>query len=107
MAGTAAAAPSPAVVLAQPEPITVTDRDGSPVTVGGRGEASAPPQQLTDSTGRSQAVTAWAGPWPVDERWWRLSSRRRQARFQMVLDDGSAHLCVLEAGRWWREATYD
>ena len=100
-------APSPAVVLAQPEPVTVTDREGTPVTVGGRGEASAAPQQLTDSTGRSQAVVAWAGPWPLDERWWRLSTRRRQARFQLVLDDGSAHLCVLEAGRWQREATYD
>ncbi len=100
-------APSPAVVLARSEPITVTDREGSPVTVSGRGEASASPQQLTDSTGRSRAVVAWAGPWPLDERWWRPSARRRQARFQFVLDDGSAHLCVLEAGRWWREATYD
>ena len=100
-------APSPAVVLAQPEPITVTDCGGAPVTVGGRGEASAPPQQLTDSTGRSRTVTAWAGPWPLDERWWRPSARRRQARFQLVLDDGSAHLCVLETGRWWLEATYD
>lgn len=100
-------APSPAVVLAQPEPITVTDCGGSPVTVSGRGEVSAPPQQLTDSTGRSQSVVAWAGPWPLDERWWRPSVRRRQARFQLVLDDGSAHLCVLEAGRWQREATYD
>ncbi len=100
-------APSPAVVLAQPEPITVTDCGGAPVIVGGRGEASAPPQQLTDSTGRSRAIAAWAGPWPLDERWWRPSARRRQARFQLVLDDGSAHLCVLEAGRWWREATYD
>ena len=100
-------APSPAVVLAQPEPITVTDCDDNPVTVSGRGEVSAPPQQLTDSTGRSRAVVAWAGPWPLDERWWRPSAHRRQARFQLVLDDGSAHLCVLEAGRWWREATYD
>lgn len=100
-------APSPAVVLAQPEPITVTDCVGTPVTVGGRGEASTAPQQLTDSAGRSRTVTAWAGPWPLDERWWRPSVRRRQARFQMVLDDGSAHLCVLESGRWWREATYD
>ncbi len=99
--------PQPAVVLAQPEPIIVTDRDGDPVTVSGRGEASATPWQVTDSAGRSQAVTAWAGPWPLDERWWRPSARRRQARFQLVLDDGSAHLCVLEAGRWWREATYD
>ena len=100
-------APSPAVVLTQPEPITVTDCGGAPVTVGGRGEASSAPQQLTDSAGRSRTVTAWAGPWPLDERWWRPSARRRQARFQLVLDDGSAHLCALEAGRWWREATYD
>ena len=99
--------PQPATVLDRPEPITVTDCDDSPVTVSGRGEVSAPPQQLTDSTGHSQAVVAWAGPWPLDERWWRLSTRRRQARFQLVLDDGSAHLCVLEAGRWQREATYD
>ncbi len=100
-------APSPAVVLAQPEPIEVTDSEGAPVAVGGRGEASAPPQQLTDSTGRSRTVVSWAGPWPLDERWWRPSARRRQARFQLVLDDGSAHLCVLESGRWRREATYD
>ena len=100
-------APSPAVVLAQPELITVTDREGVQVTVGGRGEVSTAPKQLTDSTGRSQAVIGWAGPWPLDERWWRPATRRRQARFQLILDDGSAHLCVLEAGRWQREATYD
>ena len=100
-------APSPAVVPDEPEPITVTDREDDPVTVNGRGEASSPPQKFTDSAGRSQAVTAWAGPWPLDERWWRPSARRRQARFQLVLDDGSAHLCVLESGRWQREATYD
>lgn len=100
-------APSPAVVLAQPEPITVIDCGGAPVTVGGRGEASAPPWQMTDSSGHSRTVVAWAGPWPLDERWWRPSARRRQARFQIILDDGSAHLCVLETGRWWLEATYD
>ncbi len=100
-------APSPAVVLAQPEPITVTDCGGAPVTVGGRGEVSAPPWHMTDSAGHCRAVLAWAGPWPLDERWWRPSARRRQARFQVILDDGSAHLCVLENGRWWREATYD
>ena len=77
------------------------------MTVSGRGEASAPPQQMTDSKGRSRTIVDWAGPWPLDERWWHPRSRRRQARFQLVLDDGSAHLCVLEAGRWWREATYD
>ncbi len=100
-------APSPAMVLDEPEPITVTDCGGDPVTVSGRGAASAAPCQVTDSGGRNYAVVAWAGPWPLDERWWRPPARRRQARFQLVLDDGSAHLCVLESGRWWREATYD
>ena len=100
-------APSPAVVLAQPEPVAVTDCEGALVTVSGRGEASAPPQQFTDSAGHSRTVVAWAGPWPLDERWWRPSVRHRQARYQLVLDDGSAHLCVLESGRWWLEATYD
>ena len=99
--------PQPAVVPARPEAVTVTDRDGTPVTVSGRGEPSAPPSRLTDSNGRSRTVTAWAGPWPLDERWWRPAVRRRQARFQLVLEDGSAHLCVLESGRWHREATYD
>ena len=99
--------PQPAVVLDRPEPITVTDRGGDSVTVSGRGEVSAAPWQVADSTGRSQAVVAWTGPWPLDECWWRPSARRRQARFQLVLDDGSAHLCVLESGRWQREATYD
>ena len=99
--------PQPAVVLDRPEPVTVTDHEGNTVTVGGRGEVSAPPLHLTDSTGRSRSVVAWAGPWPLDERWWRPPDRRRQARFQLVLDDGSAHLCVLESGHWWREATYD
>ena len=100
-------APLPAVVLDRPEPITVTDCGGDPVTVSGRGEASAAPWQVTDSKGGRRTVVAWAGPWPLDERWWRPSARRRQARFQLVLDDGSAHLCVLEAGHWQREATYD
>ena len=99
--------PQPAVVLAQPEPVTVTDREGTAVTVSGRGEVSAAPWQMTDSKDSSRTVVAWAGPWPLDERWWRPSARRRQARFQLVLDDGSAHLCVLESGRWQREATYD
>ena len=99
--------PLPAVVLDRPEPIMVTDCGGDPVTVSGRGEASAAPWQVTDSKGDRRTVVSWAGPWPLDERWWRPSARRRQARFQLVLDDGSAHLCVLESGRWWREATYD
>jgi protein ImuB len=52
-------------------------------------------------------VRAWAGPWPLEERWWDPAAARRQARFQVVLADGRAHLLVVEGGRWWCAATYD
>ncbi len=99
--------PQPAVVLTEPEPVTVFDHSGASVSVGARGEASAAPHVVEFSDGRSCGIVAWAGPWPLDERWWHPRAHRRQARFQVVLDDGSAHLLVLEAKRWWREATYD
>ena len=100
-------APAPAEVLAEPEPLVVLDEDGEPVGVSGRVQVSAPPAVLRRADGRTSAITAWAGPWPLDERWWDLRARRRQARFQLVLDDGTAHLCAVEGGRWQREATYD
>ncbi|MBW8825938.1 MAG: hypothetical protein JF603_06275, partial [Acidobacteria bacterium] len=49
----------------------------------------------------------WCGPWPVDERWWDTAARRRRARLQVALADGTAHLLALESGRWTVEATYD
>ena len=100
-------APVPALVLFEPEPLVVLDADGEPVGVSGRGEASAPPAELRRANGRISRITAWAGPWLLDERWWVRGARRRQARFQLVLDDGTAHLCAVEGGRWQREATYD
>ena len=100
-------APAPAEVLAEPEPLVVLDADGEPVGVSGRAQLSAPPAVLCRVDGRTSRITAWAGPWPLDERWWDRAARRRQARFQLVLDDGTAHLCAVEGGRWQREATYD
>ena len=57
--------------------------------------------------GQSAAITWWAGPWPVDERWWDATGRRRVARLQVLLEDGSAHLLLLERGQWAVEASYD
>ncbi len=99
-------APAPAEVLAEPEPLVVLDANGDPVGVSGRAQPSAPPAMLRRADGRTSRIAAWAGPWPLEERWW-SSRSRRQARFQLVLDDGTAHLCAVEGGRWQREATYD
>ena len=101
-------APAPATIHAPPLPVEVVDDAGRPVAVGGRGEVSAAPAAVAagDRSGR-RAVAAWAGPWPCDERWWDPETHRRRARLQVTMADGTAHLLVLEAGRWSVEATYD
>jgi protein ImuB len=83
-------------------PVEVLDADDAPVTVTGRGMASAPPAQVD-----GVEVVAWAGPWPLLERWWDPAAARRQARFQVVTSDGQAHLLVVEGGRWWSTGHYD
>ncbi|HZQ83822.1 MAG TPA: DNA polymerase Y family protein [Acidimicrobiales bacterium] len=94
--------PAPSTVHVPPVPTDVVDADGAPVTVTGRGLLAADPARLAGET-----VTAWAGPWLADERWWDPPAHRRRARFQMVTANGVARLVALENGRWWVEATYD
>jgi protein ImuB len=97
--------PSPAVVPTQPTAIDVLDAEGHSVRVGGRGEVSAEPVALVVA-GARRMVTAWAGPWPLDQAWWDPRRRRRVARLQVVTDDGSAHLVAVEQQRWSIIATY-
>ena len=99
-------APSPAVVHPTPHEIQVVDEAGRSVTVNGRGEVIEPPTGVVRQ-GRRRRIVAWAGPWPIDERWWDVDHHRRQARFQVVLDDDTAHLVSVQQGRWWLEASYD
>ena len=51
-------------------------------------------------------VVAWAGPWPVDERWWDPAERRRQARVQVVTEGGDALLLSRHDRRWWLTAVH-
>jgi protein ImuB len=100
-------APSPAVVLVNPMRAEVVDADGQGVTVSGRGSASAEPARVSIDGGPWADITAWAGPWLVDERWWDPGIHRRRARWQVLTADGTAHLLAVEGGRWSVEATYD
>jgi protein ImuB len=104
-------APSPAMVLdrstgERPPAAELVDADGCPVTVNGRGMISAAPAAITVGSHRPQTVVAWAGPWPLDERWWDTRRHRRLARLQVVTDDGTARLLAARRGRWWVLATY-
>lgn len=100
--------PAPATVFPRPRPASVVGADGRTVGVSGRGVLSAEPARFCPAEqGELLPVQAWAGPWPVDERWWDERHARRLARFQLVGADGSAWLLVLESGSWWAEARYD
>ncbi|KAB1103151.1 DNA polymerase Y family protein [Micromonospora aurantiaca] len=99
--------PAPAVVLPTPLPADVRDAAGEPVVVSARLAVSAAPARLTVGDGRPAEITGWAGPWPVDERWWAPAEARRRARFQVSLADGAALLLAVEGGQWLVEAIYD
>jgi protein ImuB len=100
-------APAPATVFRAPLPARVTDGTGALVEATGRAVLSAAPAQLSADGGPPLPVTAWAGPWPVTERWWVKEASRRRARFQLVTEDGKAWLAALQDGRWVLEASYD
>ena len=96
--------PAPAVVYPAPLRAELVDADGEPLTVSARGLLTGVPCRLSVEQSPWSSVTAWAGPWPSDERWW-SRSRRRSARLQMVTGP-AAHLLLAERGHWWVEATY-
>lgn len=99
------AQPSPAIVHHPPRTADVCDPAGRPVEVSGRGLLSGLPAALAVEGGPFVEILRWAGPWPLEERWWEPDGRRR-ARLQVVLADGEAHVVCREAGGWWLEASY-
>jgi protein ImuB len=97
--------PSPAVVHEPARAVEVLDASGKPVAVSGRGVVSAAPATVQVGT-TSEPVQAWAGPWPVDERWWDATRARRTARFQVLTRSGRLLLVGIERGQWWLTAEY-
>ncbi len=101
----ATSGPAPAHVLPQPVPVDLLDANGAPVQVTGRGDISAAPATLVWGSTR-RALTGWAGPWPVEQRWWSAGQARRLARLQVLTEHGDAYLLAVEHGRWSVLAAY-
>ena len=100
-------APAPATVYAEPLPAEVVDASGATVAVDGRGLLGSLPSRVRIPGRAWSLITAWAGPWLVDERWWDPAAHRRLVRLQATTDRGAAYLLRLTGGRWWVEAIYD
>jgi protein ImuB len=121
--------PEPAPTVLLDDPVDLLDADGNPVRVTSRGLFSAAPARLAGSTpsDRSGELSWWAGPWPVDERWWDpavpeggseatrgagLVKYGRTARAQVLLDGddrtgGRALLLCYRQRRWYLEGVYE
>jgi protein ImuB len=95
-----------------PEPIAavVLDKSGKPVQVTDRDLLTAQPAQVGVNGGAPRPVTAWAGPWPSDERWWDQTRPHCQARLQVLLGQEPAQIALLLAyyeNAWTVHAHYD
>ncbi|MFL2985788.1 MAG: DNA polymerase Y family protein [Candidatus Poriferisodalaceae bacterium] len=100
-------APLPLAVLPQAQQLEVTDGNGRRIGVSGRGHMEEDPVRIRSDSLGSHLIIGWGGPWLLDEKWWDPAMKSRQARFQFLLEDGTAHLCVIENGEWWLEASYE
>lgn len=103
--------PAPSVVFATPPAVRVLADDNAPVRLTDRGALTSAPRWLCpdqpDKTDHRVAITSWAGPWPIRQRWWSPGQSRRLDRFQVLAADGTAWILLLEKGRWLAEARYD
>ncbi|SPM32699.1 DNA repair polymerase [Mycobacterium rhizamassiliense] len=101
--------PSPTVLL--DDPVELLDGQGNPVRVTSRGMFSADPARLV-ARGQDDPLRWWAGPWPVDERWWDTDlgltgSGGRTARAQVLLESERALLLCYRQRRWYLEGSYE
>jgi len=106
--------PEPAPTVLLDDPVELLDAQGNPVNVTSRGMFTAEPARL-DGQYRGE-LTWWAGPWPVDERWWdqaEQSRAGRTARAQVLVgnqsdgEPGTALLLCYRQRRWYLEGVYE
>jgi protein ImuB len=94
-------------VLPEPAPLLVRTADGQTLTVDERLALNGAPASAAVGREAPVEVTGWAGPWPVQERWWAPEEATSLARFQLALADGRVLLAAYADGRWRVEASYD
>ena len=102
----AAPPPAPASVLPEPLPVDLLDAGGTPIGVDARLRLSGVPSALV-LEGSTVDIIGWAGPWPVDVRWWDGDAAQRMARLQILLGDGRAVVVAIRDGQWYAIRTFD
>lgn len=98
--------PAPSLVPAEPYLAALHDNKGAEVLIDARGTLSGEPA-LLEINGEPDQVVAWAGPWPLHERWWGVGQDSRLARIQLLTASGRAYLFSRQNQQWWLEGIYD
>lgn len=100
--------PLPATVYSPPVRCAVVAASGASIGIDEVGMLTADPVGFSPAAGREVVpVAAWAGPWPVEQRWWDDAAARSVNRLQLVDEAGRAWLVLLEHDTWMLEARYD
>ncbi|WP_454294941.1 DNA polymerase Y family protein [Salana multivorans] len=128
--------PLPTVLPITPPAVHLVEAGGGGVVVDDRGLVSTPPTELLVPRGEGLAwlvpgrhrVLAWAGPWPMVQRWWTPDGGVRgawlQVQVQVEIDDDAATpgpapheglqgpgsgvaLLFYRDGAWWVEGVVD
>lgn len=90
--------------------VTMIDTEGQRIYVTAEALLSSSPYALSWGPAR-YLITGWAGPWPVDDRWWEKNGTK-YARLQVVgravseERQLSAWLLMWKDNKWRIEATY-
>ncbi|MDO4413375.1 DNA polymerase Y family protein [Cutibacterium sp.] len=96
--------PAPGIVYSRPLPARLETMDGMPLTTSSD-LPTISPGWFHDGISRRRVI-AWAGPWPVHQRWWSTPAVSVE-RVQLVTEDQQAWVLAGSADRWWVEARYD
>lgn len=89
---------APTLIYDEPVPVRLLDTARTVVRIDPRGALSGEPAWLDPGAlgDGPRRVTAWAGPWPIRQRWWDPSETRRVDRVQLVDDHDQAWLLLYE-----------
>lgn len=110
--------PAPSILYHSPRQAQLYASDGRHVQVSARGHITADPVWIRvrvpigDGYQDDDAlIRAWAGPWPIHERWWETPSEGnpsgRAAWLQVAPVEGVALLLSTREGAWHVEGAYD
>jgi protein ImuB len=94
------------VVPPEPVPAVLLDADGAAVLLAAPDLLTAPPCRLAVDGEPRRTVTGWAGPWPVEQRWW-APEGMDGSWVQVACEDGLALLLLVREGRWWVMGIHD